>query len=449
MTDVITAGMPKCSLAINYEQPATVHVCPSVTKTPNKSNLEEENLLWDYRFQTLSSQMADSILCPRMSSESSQSSAVLQGWGSCCEPSFTDHYKVLQDIGKGGFSRLKLACYLLTGTEVAVKVLVKVASIFPLFSESYMRTSLDHPNEIQLFQVIETSDYFYMIMGLAGGGWLWDFIPSDGIQDDEAHKLFRQLMHAMQYCHKQGIMHLDLKPQNIMVDDSGNVELIDFGLSTRFTAGEKLKRIWGTCLSFAPELTQGEEYEGPPADVWSLGIVLYFMLTGRCPFRAASREQLKKLITQGTYDIPQHVSEGAQRLVNEILMVDPMQWPSIEQSSSPLRRPSSPSRGVLEVPVCLPSLSTSLPARPCVQQLILPRFLHREIPLQQQGLEEAEEEDRQMHVTTVLRTLLLLDSVQKQRGAYGNAQPRQTELTDSPKPLSLWRPTSQCTSEVC
>ncbi|VTJ70757.1 Hypothetical predicted protein [Marmota monax] len=194
-----------------------------------------------------------------------------------------------------------------------------------------MMTALDHPNEIQLFQVIETFDYFYMIMEHAGGGWLWDFNPSDGIQEDEAHKLFRQLMHAMQYCHKQGIMHLDLKPQNIMVDDSGNVELIDFGLSTRFTAGEKLKRIWGTCLSFAPEFTQGEEYEGPPADIRSLGLILHFMLTGRCPFRAASREQLKKLITQGTYDIPSHVSEGTQNLINEILMVDHLQRPTIEQ----------------------------------------------------------------------------------------------------------------------
>ncbi|VTJ80158.1 Hypothetical predicted protein, partial [Marmota monax] len=133
----------------------------------------------------------------------------------------------------------------------------------------------------------------------------------------------------MQFCHKPGIMHLDLKLENIMVDDSSNDELIDFGLSTRFTAEEKLKRIWGTFLSFAPEFTQGEEYEGPPADVWSLGLILYFILTGRCPFRAASREQLKKLITQGTYDIPPHVSEGTQNLINESLIVDTRQRPTI------------------------------------------------------------------------------------------------------------------------
>ncbi|VTJ82989.1 Hypothetical predicted protein, partial [Marmota monax] len=89
-----------------------------------------------------------------------------------------------------------------------------------------------------------------------------------------------------------------------MVDESSNVKLIDFGLSTRFTAEEKLKGIWSTCLYFVPELTQGEEYEGPPADIWSLGIILYFILTGRCPFREASRKQVKNLITQGTYDIP-------------------------------------------------------------------------------------------------------------------------------------------------
>ncbi|KAF7469913.1 hypothetical protein GHT09_018637 [Marmota monax] len=186
-----------------------------------------------------------------------------------------------------------------------------------------MMAVLDHSNLIQLFQVIETFHYFCMIMGHAGGGQLRDFIPSGGIQEDKAHRLFRQIVRAMQFCHKEGIAHLDLKLENIMVDDSGNVKLIDFGLSTRFTAGEKLKEIWGTCLYFSPELTQEEEYESPPTDIWSLGIILHFMLTGRCPFRAASREQLKKLITQGAYDILPHVFEGAQRLINEILMVGP------------------------------------------------------------------------------------------------------------------------------
>ncbi|VTJ79930.1 Hypothetical predicted protein, partial [Marmota monax] len=95
-----------------------------------------------------------------------------------------------------------------------------------------------------LFQVIETTDYIYLIMEHADWGQLWNLIPEpDGMQEDAAHRLFRHILSAVQYCHKQGIVHLDLKTENIMVDASCNVKPSDFGLSTRFTAGEKLKKI--------------------------------------------------------------------------------------------------------------------------------------------------------------------------------------------------------------
>ncbi|XP_047410330.1 sperm motility kinase 4A-like [Sciurus carolinensis] len=267
-----------------------------------------------------------------MSCESSQSSVELRGQSSWCEPAFEDHYMVLKNIRAGGFAQVKLARHLLTGTEVAVKVLAKGASNFCFLSEPDMMAGLDHPNVIHLFQVFQTKDYMYLVMEHAGGGELWDLIPeTGGMQEEEARTLFRQIVRAVQHCHRNGIVHLDLKPDNVVVDASGRVKLIDFGLSTRFTPGRKLNRFWGTLFYIAPEIVCEKLFEGPPADVWSLGVLLYAMLTGRCPFAASTDGKVKRLIRRGTYHIPQHVSEDAQRLIRDILTINPRQRPTIDQ----------------------------------------------------------------------------------------------------------------------
>ncbi|KAF7465798.1 Hypothetical predicted protein [Marmota monax] len=108
------------------------------------------------------------------------------------------------------------------------------------------------------------------------------------MQEEEAHRLFRQIMWSVQSCHQKDIVHLDLKPEKVVVDVSSNVKLIRFG----------------TLLYGAPEIIRGKEYECPLADVWSLGMVLYSVLTGRGPFVASTSRLLKKLIEQGTYNIP-------------------------------------------------------------------------------------------------------------------------------------------------
>uniref|UniRef100_A0A8D2AP09 non-specific serine/threonine protein kinase n=1 Tax=Sciurus vulgaris TaxID=55149 RepID=A0A8D2AP09_SCIVU len=268
-----------------------------------------------------------------MTQQSRQTSVALQGSSSCEETAFQDCYEVLRTIGCGGFVEVQVARHLLTGAEVAVKVLRKVKQNLLVLSEPNVMMSLEHPNVIQLFQVIETHEHIYMAMEHAGGGELLKHILTRGMQEEEAWRIFRQIAGAVGYCHKNGIVHQDLNAQNIMLDAQGNSKLIDFGLSMRVTAGQKLLRSWGTLAYLASEIILHREYEGPPVDVWSLGVILFYMLTGKCPFRDIFRWELARWIVEGKYHIPDSVPPLVRRLICRMLSANPMKRPTAEARS--------------------------------------------------------------------------------------------------------------------
>ncbi|KAM4862378.1 sperm motility kinase 2B-like [Urocitellus parryii] len=266
-----------------------------------------------------------------MHSKSSEFSVVPQGPGSCQEKAFTDHYQVLKDIGHGAYGQVILARHLHTGAEVAVKVLPRSMSENLVHSEILAMKTLNHPNVIQLFQVIETHKQIYIVMEYGVGGSLFDFIPPGGMREEEARRLFRQIASAVCYCHKMHILHRDLKPKNIVLDARGNIRIVDFGFSIMFKPGQKLTEFCGTLDYLAPECVREEVHEGPPVDSWSLGVILYFMLTGHRPFRAASMKGLMWKILHPKLKFPWRVSAKAKRLIKKILTVDPRARLSAEE----------------------------------------------------------------------------------------------------------------------
>ncbi|XP_046318536.1 sperm motility kinase X-like [Marmota monax] len=175
-------------------------------------------------------------------------------------------------------------------------------------------------------------DNIYLVMERAHGGELLSHIPlTCGIREVKVHRLFREMVCVVQYCNQKGMVHLDLKPENFVVDSRvRHPKLIDFGLSTSFMPGQKLDGFRGTLPYCAPEIIQGKEFEGIPADVWSLGVTLYFMLTGKKPFRELTNKGLEHQILRARYNISPCLRER-RSLIQQILMEDPTERPTLEQ----------------------------------------------------------------------------------------------------------------------
>ncbi|XP_026165242.1 serine/threonine-protein kinase MARK1 isoform X3 [Mastacembelus armatus] len=214
-----------------------------------------------------------------------------------CRNSFTSteeyphigNYRLLKTIGKGNFAKVKLARHVLTGREVAVKIIDKTqlnpTSLQKLFREVRIMKILNHPNIVKLFEVIETEKTLYLVMEYASGGEVFDYLVAHGrMKEKEARSKFRQIVSAVQYCHQRRIVHRDLKAENLLLDADMNIKIADFGFSNEFTLGSKLDTFCGSPPYAAPELFQGKKYDGPEVDVWSLGVILYTLVSGSLPF---------------------------------------------------------------------------------------------------------------------------------------------------------------------
>ncbi|ERE68841.1 sperm motility kinase Z-like protein [Cricetulus griseus] len=241
-------------------------------------------------------------------------------------------YTILRTIGQGGCAQVKLAHHRLTGAAVAVKVLLKEKhQAFPITSEVRIMKRMNHPNIISLFQVIETEQNIFLILELADGRELWDWIQQVGyLQEGIARKIFKQILHAMCYCHDRGIVHRDLKPDNIMVDARGKVKIIDFGLGALVSPGTKLSRFCGALRFGAPEFFLRQPYDGTKVDTWNLGVLLYFMVTGTLPFEGSTFEELGSKVLLGQYDVPSHLSQDLRNVIRSLLTVNPTQRPTLK-----------------------------------------------------------------------------------------------------------------------
>eukprot|EP01103_Thecamoeba_quadrilineata_P014095 TRINITY_DN4097_c0_g1_i2.p1 TRINITY_DN4097_c0_g1~~TRINITY_DN4097_c0_g1_i2.p1 ORF type:complete len:536 (-),score=105.69 TRINITY_DN4097_c0_g1_i2:112-1719(-) len=246
------------------------------------------------------------------------------------------NYDVGQTIGKGQFGKVKIARHVLTQNKVAIKFINKTlldeASMKMIRREISIMKLLNHPYIIQLYEIIETEKFFYLVMEYASKGEVLEYIEKNGpFSEQQAVKYFYQILIALQLLHAHRIVHRDLKTENLLFDSKQNIKIIDFSLSNHFVPGENLKTFCGSPTYAAPELILKQEYRGPEVDIWSLGVVLYYFVCGRLPFVGHDFNSLFHAILRCEYTVPEHLSADCQSLLQRMLVVDPNQRATLDE----------------------------------------------------------------------------------------------------------------------
>ncbi|KAF0034933.1 hypothetical protein F2P81_012691 [Scophthalmus maximus] len=197
--------------------------------------------------------------------------------------------------------------------------------------EIEIMSSLCHPHIITIYEVFENKDKIVIVMEYASRGDLYDYIcDKKRISERETRHFFRQIVSAVHYCHQNGIVHRDLKLENILLDGNGSVKIADFGLSNLYHGDEFLQTFCGSPLYASPEIVNGRPYRGPEVDTWSLGVLLYTMVHGTMPFDGNNHKALVQQISTGNYRKPNNPSDACG-LIRWMLMVNPERRATIEE----------------------------------------------------------------------------------------------------------------------
>ncbi|OBZ90109.1 Serine/threonine-protein kinase KIN4 [Choanephora cucurbitarum] len=254
-------------------------------------------------------------------------------------------FLLLKTIGVGEFGKVKLARHIQTGQIVAIKLVkrenIDSSQLDKIQTEINILKTLNHPYIVKLLSVNETSSSIGMVLEYAPGGELFEYIYKERyLKEDEARRLFAQLISSVYYMHKKNIVHRDLKLENILLDHQRNIIVTDFGFANQFTSttGNLMSTSCGSPVYAAPELVMtGRLYVGTSVDIWSCGIILYAMLCGYLPFDDDVKNpngdnigRLYRYIMSHKPKYPQHLSHDAKDIISQMLVPDPSERCDLE-----------------------------------------------------------------------------------------------------------------------
>ena len=245
------------------------------------------------------------------------------------------YYKIGRSIGHGAFGKVNLALHVLSGQIVSIKSFNKKKNIFSISkikNEVKIMSKLrKHNNIVKLFELFETEDHYCLVMeNIVGGNLLNAINKMNKIPENLAKIIFRQLIKTLQYIHSNGIVHRDIKPDNILLDLDNTIKICDFGVSKIISEGQLIRDSCGTPAFVAPEILLDYPYDPFPTDIWSSGVVLYAMTTGFFPFRGVNETQLHKSILNGIFPKPKDISNDLNDLLSKILTINPKKRISLE-----------------------------------------------------------------------------------------------------------------------
>jgi len=259
----------------------------------------------------------------------------------CRDKFFKEIYQLNDQMKSGQFGTVCLGTHRATGRRAAIKIIMrkdmKPIDDASVFNEVDILASLKHEYICPLLDFFVQPDCFFIVMQLMEGGDLFDRLGSiQTYNEDEARKLCKKLLVAVNYCHEQNIVHCDLKPKNLVLltkSDDSSIKLADFGFATRFYGPNSLTKQCGTPYFVAPEILLNNGY-GEKADMWSVGVITYILLYGKLPFTGKKHLDLFKAIISGRYSFDGEndgISDDSKALVKGLLVTDPSKrWSASE-----------------------------------------------------------------------------------------------------------------------
>ncbi|CAG9320051.1 unnamed protein product [Blepharisma stoltei] len=250
-----------------------------------------------------------------------------------------DEFKILQTLGSGGYGTVYKAQDKSSGLLRAVKAIDRSKMITEhILTEIENLINVDHPNIVRILEFIEESDTYYIITELCTGSNIIERITSsEDFSENQAAKYMLQIFSALSHCHKLGIAHRDIKPDNLLLEHPGEnslVKLIDFGHSSKIIENQKFTELLGTPYFVAPEVLDKNYNE--KCDLWSCGVVLFIILIGYPPFNARDINELFRRIRKGKFKTNteewRSISTEAQDLILHLLKLNVEERFSAEQA---------------------------------------------------------------------------------------------------------------------
>ena len=257
----------------------------------------------------------------------------------------SDIYDIKEKLGSGKFGLIKLGINKKTNKKVAIKIMSK--SNMANDDLELVRTEIEilkicqHPNIIQLYDVFENINYFYIIMEYCSGGDLFSYLEKRNFRlpENQACKFMHKMCAAIYYIHQYGIAHRDLKPENVLMtskDENADLRILDFGLSKIIGPDEKCTEPYGTLSYVAPEVLLDIPY-GKEVDLWSLGVIAYLMLSGSLPFddRESEEEIARKTVSEDPPykgSIWKKISNEAKDFIKKLLVKNPEKRMNVKEA---------------------------------------------------------------------------------------------------------------------
>ncbi|KAM0872277.1 hypothetical protein ACQ4PT_038830 [Festuca glaucescens] len=251
-----------------------------------------------------------------------------------------NRYELGRILGHGTFAKVYHARSLMSDHHsVAIKVIdkekvLRVGMIEQIKREISIMRLVRHPNVVQLHEVMASKTKIYFVMEYVRGGELFSRVAKGRLKEDVARKYFQQVIGAIDFCHSRGVYHRDLKLENLLVDDTDNVKVSDFGLSAVRKSQRQdglLHTTCGTPSYVAPEIIDNKGYDGAKADVWSCGIILFVLLAGYLPFYDSNLMEMYRKIGKGEYKTPHWFSDEVRKLLATLLDPNPETRITIEK----------------------------------------------------------------------------------------------------------------------